>query len=368
MDKETMNVASVEKPTEKQSRRGGSRDGLFQRNGWWWLDYYDAEGKRHRKKAAPDYTTAKLIYRQIMTAIARGEVLGVREEGLGFKEFVERIWWPRTKLRLAPSWAERVKTWCLDSVILPRFGAFKLSGLRKDTIEAWAAERIGSVGASTFNKELWTVKNICKCAVDWGYMKASPAQSVKRLKEPNGRVRYLTAAEREALIREANTTLRLYIVAALQTGARRSELIRLRWKDVDFKTRTVRFANTKNGDSRSVPMTDTLGDLIQGFARPLDPETPVFPEREPLVLTRGFTRLIRRLGLKDLTFHDLRHDAASTLAMAGVPLRTVAEILGHRDMRMTTRYAHLSPQHLREAIKALDAPVGDSKAAASEAR
>ena len=115
-------------------------------------------------------------------------------------------------------------------------------------------------------------------------------------------------------------------------------------------------------------MTDTLSDLIQGFARPLDPEALVFPEREPLVLTRRFTRLIRRLGLKDLTFHDLRHDAASTLAMAGVPLRTVAEILGHRDMQMTTRYAHLSPQHLREAIKALDTPVGDSKAAASEAQ
>jgi len=116
-------------------------------------------------------------------------------------------------------------------------------------------------------------------------------------------------------------------------------------------------------------MTDTLSDLIQGFARPLDPETPVFPEREPLVLTRGFTRLIRRLGLKDLTFHDLRHDAASTLAMAGVPPpRTVAEILGHRDMRMTTRYAHLSPQHLREAIKALDARVTEKKKAAIEAQ
>src|SRR2546422_11183424 len=89
-------------------RKVSSRDGLFQRSGWWWLDYYDAEGKRHRKKAAPDYTTAKLMYRKTMTAIARGEVLGVREEGLGLKEFVERIWWPRTKARLAPVWAERV--------------------------------------------------------------------------------------------------------------------------------------------------------------------------------------------------------------------------------------------------------------------
>jgi len=352
MDKEAVSVMSVKKP--KQSRRGGSRDGLFQRNRWWWIDYYDADGKRHRKKAAPDYATAKLIYRKTMTAIARGEVLGIREEGLGLKEFVERIWWPRTKLRLASAWAERVKTWCLDRVVLPRFGVCKLSGLRKDAIEAWAAERMGLVGASTFNKELWTIKNICKCAVDWGYMKASPAQGVRRPKEPNGRVRYLTSEERETLLREANPTLRLYIVAALQTGARRSELIRLRWKDVDFKTRTVRFVNTKNGDSRSVPMTDTLNDLIQGFARPLDPEASVFPEREPLALTRSFARLIRRLGLKNLSFHDLRHDAASTLAMAGVPLRTVAEILGHRDMRMTTRYAHLSPQHLREAIKVLD--------------
>src|SRR6266498_5116560 len=86
---------------------------------------------------------------------------------------------------------------------------------RRSSDLSWAAERIDSVGASTFNKELWTVKNMCKCPVDWGYMKASPAQSVKRLKESNGRIRYLTAEERETLIREANPTLRLYIVAAL---------------------------------------------------------------------------------------------------------------------------------------------------------
>jgi integrase len=73
----------------------------------------------------------------------------------------------------------------------------------------------------------------------------------------------------------------------------------------------------------------------------------------PVVLTRSFARLVQRLGLKNLTFHDLRHDAASTLAMEGVPLRRIAEILGHRDLRMTARYAHLSPQHLRDAMQAL---------------
>jgi integrase len=349
-------MSAQEGARSRQPRKLGSRDGLFQRGGWWWIDYRDAEGKRHRKKTAPDYQTAKLIHRQTVMAIAKGEALGVREEGLALKVFVDRIWWPRTKPRLAPAWAERVRTWCLDSMILPRFGTARLSRLHKDSVEAWAAERIGEVAASTFNKELWTLKNLCKCAVEWGYMKTNPVRGVKRMREAKGRVRYLEPEERETLLREANPILRLYILAALHTGARRGELIRLRWKDVDFRARTVAFVDTKNGDSLSIPMTDTLREMLQELPRPLDQETPVFPEREPLVLTRGFTRLVKRLKIKDLTFHDLRHDTASTLTMSGVPLRTVAEILGHRDMRMTVRYAHLSPQHLQQAIRALDAP------------
>lgn len=70
--------------------------------------------------------------------------------------------------------------------------------------------------------------------------------------------------------------------------------------------------------------------------------------------SRSFARLVGRLGLKDLHFHDLRHDAASTLTMAGVPQRTVMAILGHRDPRMTMRYQHVSPDHLRDAVRALD--------------
>jgi integrase len=266
------------------------------------------------------------------------------------------VWWPRTKARLAPAWAERVKTWCLDAVLTPTFGTTKLSALRKAAVQTWAAARIADVSASTFNKELWTLKNICKSAIAWGYMKNNPADGVKRVKESKGRVRYLTPAERAALLGGANPDLRLYIVSALHTGARRGELLRLRWKDVDFRAGTLAFRDTKNGDSRAVPLTATLRETLHKLPRPLDGEAPVLPPREPLVLTRAFARLVARLGLKNLHFHDLRHDAASTLAMAGVPLRTIAEILGHRDMRMTARYAHLSPQHLRDAMRALDAP------------
>ncbi len=266
---------------------------------------------------------------------------------------------------LAPTWADRSR-YILNHILLPRFGGTKLSGLRQEEVEGWYAERLGQVKAATANKELARLKHLLNRAVKWGYLKSNPAKEVAKAKEAPGRVRYLTPEEREALLREANPTLRLYILAALHTGARRGELLRLTWADVDMKARTVTFSHTKNGDARSVPMTDTLREALLALPRPLDPEALVFPEREPLVLTRSFARLVGRLGLPSLTFHDLRHDAASTLTMAGVPQRTIMNILGHHDPRMTMRYQHLAPGHLRDAMRALDHPPVSSEDGGAE--
>jgi len=346
---------------------------LFLRNAWWWIDYTGADGKRHRKKATPNYQTAKLVYRDTMAKIARGEVLGVREEGIRVKEFVDRHYWPAVKATLAPVWAQRSR-YILDAVLLPVFGGTKLSRLRQQDVERWYGERLSEVKPSTANKELARLKHLLGRAVKWAYLKTSPAKDVTRAKEPDGRVRYLTSEEREKLLNGAHETveskdgrrwtvhhkpgaaLRPYVLAALQTGARRAELLRLTWGDVDMKRRTVTFRKTKNGRDRTVPMTETLREMLQTLPRPLDPTTRVLPAYEPLALTRSFTRLAKQLGLAPLTCHDLRHDAASTLTMAGESQRAIMEILGHRDPRMTTRYQHLAPGHLHEAIRALEQP------------
>jgi integrase len=144
------------------------------------------------------------------------------------------------------------------------------------------------------------------------------------------------------------------MLAALHTGARRSELVRLRWADVDMRARTITFRHTKNGYSRSVPMTDTLRQAFAALRRPLSPEASVLPEREPKVISRAFGRLVAGLEMPNLRVHNLRHHAGSMLTMAGVPQRSIMEILGHRDPRMTMRYQHLSPGHLRDAIRALE--------------
>ena len=80
----------------------------------------------------------------------------------------------------------------------------------------------------------------------------------------------------------------------------------------------------------------------------------MLPRRKPLALTRAFKRHVERVGITNLTFHDLRHDAASQLAMAGVPIRDIAEILGHRRLEMTLQYAHLAPRHLAKTMSILD--------------
>lgn len=363
------------------------RDGVFKRNGWWWIDYEDADGKRHREKAAPSYEVARLVYRDKMNAIAKGEVTGVREEGIRFRDFVDKRYWPAVSATLAPAWRERSRD-LLDRQIFPAFGDARLSAIRQDAIERWFAARLERVKPSTANKELSRLKHALGRAVVWGYLKASPAARVKKAKESDGRVRYLTAEERDRLVNgsddtvkasdgrawtvrhEPNATLKAYIVAALQTGARRSELLRLTWGDVDMRQRTVTFRQTKNGHDRTIPMTAPMHALLGSLLRSLDSTAPVLPHYDdPKVLTRAFTRHARRVGLGGLTFHDLRHDAASTLTAAGVGQRAVMEILGHRDPRMTIRYQHLAPGHLQDAMLALEkaSPTGTISAPAARA-
>lgn len=336
-------------------RKGGKRDGLFQRGGWWWLDYYDAEGKRHRQKAAPDYETAKKLYREKMTGIAKGDFLGIREEGISLKRFAEEKYWPTIKGSLS-FFEERRSRSILDQHILPRFGDFKLAKVRTEDIDRWQSERMEEASPGTVRKEMMRLKHLLNCAVKWRYVKESPAKGLQTVKMPPGRVRYLTPEERAALLEQSRPELRVYIEVALQTGARRGELCGLRWTDVDMRTRSVAFPKTKNGERRNIPMTDILYQILQSLPRPLDQKALVLPTLSADAVTIGFGRLAKALNLPNLKFHDLRHDVASTLTMAGVPQRSVMEILGHRDPRMTLRYQHLSPAHLREAMGKLSRP------------
>ena len=185
-------------------------------------------------------------------------------------------------------------------------------------------------------------------------------------KEPRGRVRFLSDDERERLLdacRESdNPLLYTIVVLALSTGARKMEIMNLRWGDVDFQRKMIVIHDTKNGDRRSLPLTGHAFDLIKRMStlRRIDTDLLFNSYRnalQPMTIRGHWCKALDEAKVSDFTFHDLRHSAASYLAMNGASLAEIAEVLGHRSFDMVKRYAHLSEQHTVNVVTKMNKAV-----------
>ncbi len=208
-------------------------------------------------------------------------------------------------------------------------------------------------------------------ARDLGWIDSNPIQSVTKPRASRGRVRFLTPEEREKLLAKckASPSKALYpvVVIALATGARLSEITGLRWKDIDFQRKIMRLEETKNGDRRAVPLATPAMQLLQELqkVRRIDTDL-VFPREDgkaPIDLRKTFARTAAKAGLDEkFRFHDLRHTAASYLAMSGASLIEIATILGHKTMAMVKRYSHLTDQHTAAVLeRASESQLGPEK-------
>lgn len=177
-----------------------------------------------------------------------------------------------------------------------------------------------------------------------------PCRGIKRLTEANGRVRYLEADERARLFEavKASQYPRLYALTlmAMKTGARRGELLALTWRDIDLDAGVATLAQTKNGDRRTLVLLPDVVAALRPFASK-DLERYVFGSvlskfQKPTSIDSAWRDAVARAKVKDFKFHDLRHCCASYMAQAGIPLHVIAEVLGHRKLDMTRRYAHLT--------------------------
>jgi integrase len=219
---------------------------------------------------------------------------------------------------------------------------------------------------STVRRYLAALSHAFTVAVkEWGWLDDSPMRKVTKPREPRGRVRFLSDQERHQLLEECqasrNPYLHTIVVLALATGARRGELLGLRWPDVDLKRATLTFQETKNGERRAVPLTGPALALMRQHAtvRRLD-TTLVFPNttgRRPGGIREAWKYAVKRAGIVDFRFHDLRHTAASYLAMSGASLAEIAEVLGHKTLAMVKRYAHLSEAHTRGVVERMNRAV-----------
>ena len=225
-------------------------------------------------------------------------------------------------------------------------------------IERVKVERLTQVKPSTVNREVGFLKHVFNVAIRDDKTDHNPVSKVRMLKEPSGRVRYLSDAEEMRLMSVLTTESECERIRFLvQTGLRKSEFANLRWKDLDMKAGVITIPRSKNGETRHVPMTSVVRSILGRMPRPIDPSVLVFPSTEGTPHThwaeKAFPEAIRAAHIGDFRFHDLRHTFASRLAMEGVDLLTIKELGGWKTLSMVQRYAHLSPSHRNHAIERL---------------
>lgn len=198
---------------------------------------------------------------------------------------------------------------------------------------------------------------------EWGWLEENPMRKVTRPKEPQGRVRFLSDDERKRLLIacKASKCKHLYpvVVLALSTGMRQMEMLRLRWPDIDMQRGYMILHETKNGERRAVPLVGHAKELITELAkvRRLDTDLVFYSERRPespVFIRTPWGKALKDAGIKDFRFHDLRHTAASYLAMNRASLAEIAEVLGHKTLQMVKRYAHLSEQHTSTVLESMN--------------
>lgn len=250
-------------------------------------------------------------------------------------------------------------------------GLMKLSQVRRATIieardklameDASTRTKTGKRSPATINRYLAYISVVFSAACEWEWIENNPVKGIKRGKEQKI-VRYLgmggypktEAADLLKACKESDDP-QIYplVVVAMNTGCRAGELLGLDWQDINFKRGTARLAETKNGESRTIPIAGHAMAVLKDL-RGIGMVFTAKPGSAKYDYEPAWQVAKEKAGVKDFRFHDLRHHAASKLAISGVPLNQIAHLLGHKSLAMTMRYAHLCDENVVDIGAKLD--------------
>ena len=236
--------------------------------------------------------------------------------------------------------------------LINKFGEMNLSDLTHAVIRDWMDERLGEVKPATALRDLSTLRAIMNKAFREGLLAQVPP--FPRMKKDPGRCRWLTVEEEKRLLMASKPHQRALIAFAVDTGGRRSELLSLDWQNVDLARGFITYTKTKNGEDRSVRLTDRAIQVLTDLGA--KESGPVFTYRGQAMKdgSTAFNKARKRAGLVDFRFHDLRHTFASRLVQQGVSLYEIMHLTGHKSFQMVQRFATLAPEFQEGGIGALD--------------
>lgn len=338
------------------------RDGIYTRDDRTgiWISWTDAQGRRRfRKTDAQNITQARQIRAAELLRVEQARILGFSPPGEETFAEVAVRYLQYQKARLTQRAFEREES-IIAKHLKPFFNC-PLASIRRQDAQRYITQRSGKASPYSIQKELNVLKHLLRLAVEWELIPLNPAQGIKSPRVPAGRVRYLQPTELRVLVAACPEWLRPVVALAVMTGMRRGELLSLRWLDVDLSQGRLLLPQTKNGEGRAVYLNKGAQAVLSSM--PHAPEASItdklFSGITPDQVSIAFRRACRRLKIADFRLHDLRHTAASWLRMSGADIHTVAQLLGHKDLRMAARYQHLSPAFLSDAVSKLDPLFGD---------
>ena len=256
--------------------------------------------------------------------------------------------------------------------LIKAFGSYSLAVISPEMVARYRDHRLAfGLSANTVRLELALIGHLYTTAIrEWGVgLVVNPVSLIKKPSPGKARERRLSKSEEQLLMQAleelSNPMLKWIVIIALQTGMRQSEILGLKRNQVDLQRRIIRLFDTKNNETRTIPLSKkVVAPLRQALDNPCIPKNPddlIFSgqpnrsgERKPYVINSNWQLLVKKIGLIDFHFHDLRHEAVSRLVEAGFSDQEVVSISGHKTMQMLKRYTHLRTENLVAKLDQMD--------------
>jgi integrase len=368
--------------------------GIYKRGNVYWIAYAGLDGKVIRESSTSDkFKDAETLLIKRRQCIREGKMPEIKKIGNHtFNDLVTDYL----------KWAERQRAFKQKGLVVAqlkeRLGALPLRRFDTRLVETYQSERLQGGNKvlktkevvankpGTINRHISILKHMFTKAVEWDMVEDETLKRIRRaklLEENNRRLRFLSKEECQTLLDACDKHLKPIVIMAMNTGMRKGEILSLKWDNVDLEHRFILLDSgmTKNGERREIPINATLRATLQELFkrtsdRPRRIDVPnvfyrvVYDDTTEKTKSTGkafvnvqksFAAACRRAKLKDFRFHDIRHTFASQLVMAGIDITTVKELLGHKTLTMTLRYAHLAPSHKVKAVDILDQALTNSQ-------
>jgi integrase len=320
---------------------------INKRGPYQWQVKIRRKGYPVQSKTFETYEDAASWARMIENEMDRGVFVSRKEaESTTLGEALERYESEKTEQKKGAAQERHRIAMFKRSALADRF----LASIRSTDIAKYRDKRLKE-GKSPFtvNNEMILLSSLFNVAAkEWGFESLNnPVAKVARPKLPRGRDRRLYEGEEETLLEELPDNIKPVFIIALETAMRLSEITSMEWKNVNLARRTITLEDTKNGESRTVPLSTRAVSVLKALPRNI--KGRVFNISSNHV-SKTFHDTCKKSGIEDLRFHDLRHEATSRLFEKGFNPMEVASITGHKTLQMLKRYTHLKAEDLAQRL------------------